>query len=85
MDLQTILTLVSIGLGLLATLLGSRWLTAKNKLKQFKTAAKEGVDVITAAVNAIDDDKITPDEVNIIKAEAIEFKAALKILLSKED
>lgn len=84
MDITTILTLVSIVLGLGATLLGGKWLIAKNKLGQFKTVVKEGIDVVTAAIDAVEDDKITVEEINEIKMEVAEFKAAGKILLSKE-
>lgn len=84
METTTILTIVSLVLGLAGTLLGGKWIIAKNKLKQFKTVVKEGIDVVSAAIDAVDDDKITPEEIAGIKQEVAEFKAAGKILLSKE-
>jgi len=81
---EIILTLVSIGLGLIATLLGSKWLAAKGKLKQFAMVVKEGYDVVRSAVDAIEDDKITSEETAEIKQEAAEFSAAVKILMSRE-
>lgn len=85
MTLETILTLVSIALGLGATLLGGKWLIAKGKLKQLKHVVAEGYDVIAAAVDAVDDDKITSQEVAKIKQEAAEFKAAVKLLFAKNE
>ena len=83
MEIETILTLVSIGLGLVATLLGGRWLVIKGKLNQFKVTLAEGYDVIEAAVKAVDDDKITKEEVAEIKQQVAEFKAATKLLFAK--
>ena len=85
MELETILTLVSIVLGLGATLLGGKWLIAKNKLSQFKNVVKEGYDVVKVSIEAIDDDKVTKAEIAMIKSEAAEFKAAVRLLLSKEE
>jgi len=82
MDLQTILTIISIALGLGATLFGVKWVAAKGKLSQLKGVVKEGYDVVKVAVEAIDDDKVTVEEVAQIKQEAAEFGAAVKLLFS---
>jgi len=84
MDLDTILTIVSAIMGIVALLAGGFWLNAKGKLNQFKNVVAEGYDVIKAAVEAIDDDKIDRAEVELIKQEAAEFKAAVKLLFAKQ-
>jgi len=84
MNAEMILTLVSLALGLIATILGGRWITAKGKLKQFKNVIKEGYDVVSVSIVAIEDDKITKEEVEQIKQEGAEFKAAFKLLMAKE-
>ena len=84
MELETILTIVSIALGLGATLLGGKWLLAKGKLNQLKNVVSEGYDVVKAAVDAIEDDKVTVEEINQIKQEAAEFRAAVKLFFGKE-
>jgi len=85
MELETILTLVSIGLGLIATVFGGRWLIVKGKANQFKSVVAEAYDVVNVAVKAIDDDKITKAELEEIKQEAAEFKAAVKLLFAKTE
>ena len=83
MDTNTILTIVSIVLGLAATLLGGKWLIAKNKLNQFGNVLKEGYDVISTAIDSVEDNKIEPVELDNIKKEIGEFSAALKLLFGK--
>ena len=83
METDLILTLVSVGLGLIATVAGGFWLKAKGKLSDIKTLAKETADLVTVAVNAIDDNKITPEEVAQIKKEAVEVKAAWRKLIGR--
>ena len=48
------------------------------KFKKYKKAAKEGVDVLQAVLTALDDDKITDDEVEQIVIEAKEFLNEIK-------
>jgi divalent metal cation (Fe/Co/Zn/Cd) transporter len=77
-------TIVSAALGLISVIAGGYYLKVKGKLNQFKTVVSEGYDVIQAAVDAIEDDKIDKAEVEKIKQEAAEFKAAIKLLFAKE-
>ena len=84
MELETILTIVSAVMGVISLVAGGFWLNAKGKLNQFKSVVKEGYDVVTASVEAVDDDKITKAEVEKIKQEAAEFKAAIKLLFARE-
>lgn len=83
METDTILTIVSIILGLGATVLGGKWLAAKGKLTQFKNVVKEGYDVVKVTIEIVDDDKVTKEEIAQVKQEAAEFKAAVKLLLGK--
>lgn len=84
MDLQTILIIVSSILGVVAIVLGERWVKAKGKLSQVTDLAKEVYELVDAATSALDDDKISPEEVNKIKQEAAEVKAAWRILIGKD-
>ena len=77
------LTIVSAVLGLVAIVGGGAYLKVKGKLGQVKNLGKEAVDVLIVAVNAVDDDKITAEEVAAIKKEAKEAAAAFKTLIGK--
>ena len=76
-------TIVSAVLGLVAIVGGGSYLKVKGKLGQVKNLGKEAVDVLIVAVNAVDDDKITAEEVAAIKKEAKEAAAAFKTLIGK--
>ena len=76
-------TIVSAVLGLLAIVGGGIFLKVKGKLGEARNLLTEAVEVVTVAVNALDDNKITPDEVARIKKEALEVKTAWKKLLNK--
>ncbi len=84
MELDTILTLVSVGLGVLATVASVFWGKAKGKLNAIKTLSKEVFELVQASVGAIDDDKITPEEIAKIKQEAADVKAAWRALVGKD-
>ena len=81
LNLATIITLV---LTVLTAVAGTFWLKAKGKLAQVKTLVKEGVDIITHAIEALDDNQVTNDEIEDLKVQVQEFRAALKALLGKE-
>lgn len=73
-------------LGLLSMALGTKWTTIKSK---FKETVKEGSDVIMASVDmiqkleaALEDDKITPTEIEMIKKEAEEVSVEWKELVA---
>lgn len=84
MEMTTILTLVSLVMGLLALVLGAKWVIAKKKVGQLASALKEGYDVGKALSDAIADDKITTQEGEGIKKEFDEFWIAIKALFSRE-
>ena len=80
MDIGTIISLV---LGVITVIFGGFWLKAKGKLGQIKNLVKEATDVITVSVGALDDDKLSAEEIASIKKEAAEVVVAFKILLGK--
>lgn len=80
MDIGTIITLV---VTVVATVFGGFWLKSKGKLAQVKTLLKEAVDIVTVAVDALDDNQVTSEEIENLKLQVSEFKAALKALLGK--
>ena len=78
-----VLTLVSVVLGALAILSGGFWAKAKGKLGAVKNLAKQTYDLVDVAVGAVDDNKIEKAEVEAIKKEAQEVKAAWQALIGK--
>jgi len=58
MDVSTI---ISLALTVIATVAGGFWLKAKGKLKQVKTLVEEAVDIVTVAVDALDDNQVSND------------------------
>jgi divalent metal cation (Fe/Co/Zn/Cd) transporter len=79
-DFWTILTIV---IGVVATLFGTFWKKAQGKLLGVYLLAKEAVDVAKAATDALEDNKITEEEIAKIKKEAQEVKDAWHNLLGK--
>ncbi len=80
MDVGTVISLV---LGVVTVVFGGFWLKAKGKLGQIKNLVKEASDVITVSVGALDDDKLSAEEIAAIKKEAQEVVAAFKALIGK--
>lgn len=83
MELNTILIVISAILGVVGIVLGNHWLKAKGKLNEVKNLSKESFDLIKVAIEAIEDDKITPDEVQKIKDEALEVRTAWRVLIGR--
>ena len=48
------------------------------KFKKYKKVAKEGLDVLNAVIESLEDDQITDDEVGVIVKEAKEFINEIK-------
>lgn len=76
-------TLVSAVLGLVAIVAGGFWARAKGLLSKLAKLVKETVDVIDAVVLALEDNKLTKEEVEEIKKHALELKGAWKALFNK--
>jgi len=79
-DIGTIITLV---LGLIATFASTFWVLSKGKIGLIATAAKELADVGSALSRALEDDKITKEEIQDIKTQWLEAKTALKAIVGK--
>jgi len=76
-------TIVSILLGLATTVFAVQSAKIKLKINQVYLLGKESVDLARVATKALDDNKITPEEVAEIKQEASEVKTAWNNLLGK--
>ena len=81
MDSNTILVIISAVLTGAALLFGGKYAIVKTKLNQLKAVAKEGAEAVKVCVDAVADDKITPEEFAAIKKESGEAWAAIKALL----
>ena len=77
-------TIVSAILAVLAGLFTAFWSKAKGKVALAYKLLRECLDVVDAATAALEDDKITKEEVEKIKKEAGEVKVAWQALLRKE-
>lgn len=77
--------IVSLLLLIVSTVFIGAWMTAKNKARQIYNLGKEAIDVAKAAIDALDDNKITKEEVELIKKEAQEVAAAWRILRAKTE
>jgi len=76
-------TIVSAVLGLVAIVAGGFYAKIKGKLGAIISLGKEAVDLAQVAVKSLDDNKITKEEIEQIKKEAGEVKAAWKVLTGK--
>ena len=83
METSTVLTLVSVGLGLIATVAGVFWGKARGKLKQVVNLFKQVYELVDAVFKMIDDNTITQEELDTLKKEAADVKDAFKALLGK--
>ena len=82
LDVGTIITLV---ISLAATFAAGAWAIAKGKLKKVVSLGREVVDIAATLEKALSDDKITKEEVQEIKKEFADVKAAWKALITKEE
>ena len=76
-------TIVTIVLGLVTTFAGGIWLKAKGKISKVITLGKECFDLLVKLEKALEDDKITKDEIKDLKNEAAQVKVAWKALIQK--
>ena len=83
METSTVLTLVSVGLGLIATVAGLFWGKARNKLSQVVDLFKQVYELVDAVFKMIDDNTITQPELDTLKKEASDVKVAFKALIGK--
>ena len=76
-------TILSVIFAAITTLFAGLWKKVKGKLLAFANLAKEGLDVVNAVVDALDDDNLTKEEVLKIKNEALQFIGAWKAMIGK--
>jgi hypothetical protein len=76
-------TIITVALSVITLVAGGFWLKAKGKLAQIVTLVKESWDVLEHVRKALEDDKITKEEKEIIKKELDELKGAFKALIGK--
>ena len=75
-------TILTIALGLISTFLTGFWATSKGKIKAFINLGKDVFDVAEKFESAIEDEKITKQEIEEIKKELAEVKESWKVLVS---
>lgn len=84
MELDVILGIVSAVLFVLSSFLGTFWKKGKDKLAKIANLVKQTSELIDKASLALEDDKITSEEVEVLKKELADVKAAWKALFEKE-
>jgi len=83
MELETILTIVSAILGVIALVAGTFWAKAKGKLGAVANLIKQAYEVVNKVFVILEDNTISKQEVEELKKEAQDVKDALKVLLGK--
>lgn len=66
LDTEILLQLISAILAIIATVLGSKWANAKNELVKLTRLNTRLASALKATSDAIEDDRITPEEEKII-------------------
>jgi len=77
-------TIVSVVIAAVAALFGTQWGLVKTKVSQVASLVKQTLELVNALLNALEDDKVTAEEVALLKAEANDVKVAFKVLLGKK-
>lgn len=80
LDFGTIITVV---IALLGTFAGGFWLKAKGKISKIVKLGSEAIEVATTLNKALEDDKISKEEIEQLKKESNDVKVAWKDLISK--
>lgn len=81
LDWGTVISVILTGVTVFA---GGFWLKAKGKLSKVVKLGMEVMEVVTKFEAALSDNKITKEEIEDLKKEAADVKAAFKDLVSKE-
>lgn len=81
MELEGIISLVLAGV---ATFAGGAWIMIKNKLGKVANLARELFELVDTITKAIEDNKIDEIELNKIKQQLADLKAAWNALFKKE-
>jgi len=77
-------TIIAVIFAAFTTIFGGFWLKSKKKIGKVFLLIKEAYEVAQAATDALEDDKITKEEIERIKKEAADVKVAFKALFEKE-
>lgn len=77
-------TIVSAVLGLVALIAGGFWLKAKGKIGQISALIREAYEVVQKLHLALEDNKVTKEEVDGLKKELADVKLAFLKLVGKE-
>ena len=81
LDLGTIITIV---FGLLTTFVGGFWLKVKGKFSEVVKLGSELLEFMQILQTALDDDKLTKEEIARLKKEGGDISIAWKKLISRE-
>jgi hypothetical protein len=82
LDLGTIITVVISAVTIFA---GGFWLKAKGKLSKVVNLCRQALDVASTLEKALDDDKVSKEEIASLKKELAEVKMAWKALIAKKE
>jgi len=77
-------TIVSVVVAAIAALFGVQWGIVKGKISQVASLVRETLELINALLKALEDDKVSSEEVALLKSEANDVKVAFKVLLGKK-
>jgi divalent metal cation (Fe/Co/Zn/Cd) transporter len=83
MELETVLTIVSAILGVVAMVAGGFWLKAKGKIGLIANLVKQAYEVVNKVFLILEDNTISKQELEELKKEAQDVKDALKALVGK--
>ena len=77
-------TIVSVVVAAIAALFGVQWGIVKGKISQVASLVRETLELINALLKALEDDKVSSEEVALLKSKANDVKVAFKVLLGKK-
>jgi len=83
MDLNTILLIVSGALAVVAAVAGGGYKKVKDKIGQVANLFKQTFELVEALLKALEDNTVTPEEVELLKKEAADVKNAFFALIGK--
>lgn len=83
MDNFSIWQIISAVIGVIAMFFGTKWGIGKGKLSQIVTVGSEAMDVANALDAALEDNKITKEEIANLKIQLAEVKVAWQKLTGK--
>jgi hypothetical protein len=82
LDLPGILAIV---FGVMTTVFGGFFAKIRPKLKKFVSLLREVMQLVDKMESALEDDKLTKQEIQAIKSEALDVRRAWKALVKKKE